>query len=232
MEEETSSIKKTARTAGLWYLIVAIISPFGLIYVPAKLIVPGNATVTVNNIMASEFLFRIGIVSFLLSQIASIFLVLALYRLFKRVDQKRALLMVALVLVSVPIGFLNMLNPLVVMFLLSGADFLSAFGTNQLNALVMVFLALQDYGTVLAEIFWGLWLFPFGLLVIKSGFFPKILGILLVVACFCYVAYSITCILFPNYNIMLLTVPAAVAEFSMILWLLIKGAKEKGPQAV
>jgi hypothetical protein len=159
-------------------------------------------------------------------------LILALYRLFKGVDQKRALLMVALVLVSIPIAFMNMINPLAVMFLLSGADFLSAFGTNQLNALVMVFLTLQDYGTILAQIFWGLWLFPFGLLVIKSGFFPKILGILLIVACFCYVAYSISSILFPQYNVMLVTVPAAVAEFSMILWLLIKGAKENEPRMV
>src|ERR671925_2242847 len=122
-----NSNKKLARIAGLWYLLMAITGPIGLLYVPSKLIVPGNATATANNIMTSESLFRIGIASNLICQIAFIFLVLALYRLLNDVNQQYASLMVALVLVSIPIAFLNMLNPLAVLLLLSGSSFLSVF---------------------------------------------------------------------------------------------------------
>lgn len=221
-----NSLKKTARTAGFWYLLMAITGPIGLLYVPAQLIVLGDATATAHNIMATESLFRIGIVSCLICQIAFIFLVLALYRLLKGVNQHHASLMVALVLVAVPIAFLNMLNPLTALLLLSGADFLTVFEPHQLHALAMVFLNLQQYGTTIVEIFWGLWLFPFGWLVFKSGFFPKILGVLLIIACFGYVVHSFTFLLFPRYEAMVASyaaVPEAIGELSMVLWLLIKG---------
>jgi hypothetical protein len=232
MQEEINSIKKNARIAGLWYLLMALTGPIGLLYVPLKLVVPGDATVTANNILASETLFRIGIVSNILCQVAFIFLVLALYRLLKGVDQQLALLMVALVLVAVPIAFLNMLNPLAVLLLLSGADFLSVFAADQLHALAMVFLNLQEYGTTIVEIFWGLWLLPFGLLVFKSGFLPKILGIFLIAACFGYVIHSFTFLLFPGYTdkvSSIVGVPEAIGELSMVLWLLIIGVREQKP---
>ena len=225
-----NSNKKLARIAGLWYLLMAITGPIGLLYVPSKLIVPGNATATANNIMTSESLFRIGIASNLICQIAFIFLVLALYRLLNDVNQQYASLMVALVLVSIPIAFLNMLNPLAVLLLLSGSSFLSVFEPDQLHALALVFLNLQEYGTVIVEIFWGLWLLPFGLLVFKSGFFPKILGVLLILACFGYVVHSFTFLLFPHYEAIVETyagVPEGIGELSMVLWLLIMGTKEQ-----
>jgi hypothetical protein len=209
---------------------MAITGPIGLLYVPSKLIVPGNATATANNIMTSESLFRIGIASNLICQIAFIFLVLALYRLLNDVNQQYASLMVALVLVSIPIAFLNMLNPLAVLLLLSGSSFLSVFEPDQLHALALVFLNLQEYGTVIVEIFWGLWLLPFGLLVFKSGFFPKILGVLLILACFGYVVHSFTFLLFPHYEAIVETyagVPEGIGELSMVLWLLIMGTKEQ-----
>jgi hypothetical protein len=221
-----NSLKKTARIAGFWYLLMAITGPIGLLYVPSKLIVPGDAAATANNIMASESLFRIGIVSNLLCQLAFIFLVLALYRLLKGVNQQHASLMVALVLVAVPIAFLNMLNPLAALLLLNGAGFLTVFEPNQLHALVMIFLNLQEHGNIIAQIFWGLWLFPFGWLVIKSGFFPRILGVLLIIACFGYLAHSLTFLLFPHYEAIVssyATMSEAIGEFSMVLWLLIKG---------
>ena len=227
-----NSNKKTARIAGFWYLLMAITGPIGLLYVPSRLIVPGDATETATNIMASETLFRLGIASNLLCQIAFVFLVLALYRLLKGVNQGHASLMVALVLVSVPIAFLNMLNPLAVLLLLSGSSFLTVFEPDQLHALVMVFVNLQEYGTVIVEIFWGLWLLPFGLLVFKSGFFPKILGVLLILACIGYVASSFTFILFPRFEEIVsayATMPEAIGELSMVLWLLIVGAKEQKP---
>jgi hypothetical protein len=232
MEEKMNSINKAARIAGFWYLLMAITGPIGLLYVPSKLIVPGDAAATASNILASESLFRIGIVSNILCQIAFIFLVLALYRLLKGVNQQDASLMVVLVLVAVPIAFLNMLNPLAALLLLSGASFLTVFEPNQLHALVMVFLNLQEYGTMIVQIFWGLWLLPFGLLVFKSGFFPKILGVLLIAACFGYVVHSFTFLLFPRYGDMVssfVAVPEAIGELSMVLWLLIIGAKEQKP---
>ena len=228
-----NSLKKAARTAGFWYLLMAITGPIGLLYVPSKLIVPGDATATASNIEASELLFRIGIVSNLVCQIAFIFLVLALYRLLKGVNQQHASLMVALVLVAVPIAFLNMLNPLAALLLLSDEGFLTVFEPDQLHALVMVFLNLQEHGNIIAEIFWGLWLFPFGWLVFKSGFFPKILGVLLIIACFGYLVHSLTFLLFPHYEAIVSSyaaVPEAIGELSMVLWLLIKGVNVQ-PQA-
>jgi Domain of unknown function (DUF4386) len=205
---------------------MAITGPIGLLYVPSQLIVPEDATATANNIVASESLFRIGIVSCLLCQVAFIFLVLALYRLLKGVNQQHASLMVALVLVAVPIAFLNMLNPLAALLLLSDDGFLTVFEPDQLHALVMVFLNLQEHGNIIAQIFWGLWLFPFGWLVFKSGFFPRILGVLFIIACFGYLVHSLTFLLFPHYEAIVSSyaaVPEAIGELSMVLWLLIKG---------
>ena len=150
------SPRKTARVAGFWYLMMAITGPIGLLYVPSKLIVPGDATTTANNILASESLFRVGIVSNILCQLAFIFLVLALYRLLKEVNKKHARLVVSLVMVAVPIAFLNELNHLVVLVLLSGADFLNVFAAEHLHALVMVFLNIYEQGNFVVEIFWGL----------------------------------------------------------------------------
>ncbi len=222
------STQRTARVAGLLYLLVGVTSAFSLMYVPSTLIVRGDATATAHNIIASELLFRIGIVSGLISQTSFIFLVLALYHLLKGVNNKYALLMVALAAVSVPIVLLNMLNQFAALILLSGPNFLSAFEKSQLDALVMVFLSLYNHGIFVAEIFWGLWLFPFGVLVFKSGFLPRILGILLIINCFAYLAISFTSLLLPDYRHIVsqvMLVPEAIGELSIIFWLLIKGAK-------
>src|SRR6266849_691181 len=127
---------------------------------------------------ASETLLRLGIASELIGFIIFIFVVLALYRLFKAVNEKHALAMAILLLVSIPISLLNVLNEIAALVLVSGADFLSAFETRQLDALAYLFLRLHSQGFVVAEIFWGLWLFPLGLLVIRSGFIPRVLGFL------------------------------------------------------
>jgi hypothetical protein len=225
-----NSLKKTARTAGLWYLIAAITGGFGLMYVPSVIIEPGNATVTANNIISSELLYRFGIASNLICQIAFIFQVLTLYLLLREVNKKQATLMVALVIVSIPIAFLNELNRIAPLILMSGADFLKVFNQNQLQAFVMASIDLYNWGISIVEIFWGLWLFPFGFLVYKSGFIPKIFGILLIVACFGYVIESFTFLLFPEKqeSIAIFTmVFGVVGEFSIILWLLIKGVNEQ-----
>src|SRR5437764_7212011 len=161
-----NSVKKQARVAGVLYLLASIPAPFCLIYVPSKLIVPGDATATANHVRASGTLLRFGIASELISSIVFIFVVLALYRLLKGVNKKNALAMVILLLVSIPISLLNALNDIAALILVSGADVLSVFDKRQLDALAYLFLRLHIQGFVVAAIFWVLWLFPFAILVI------------------------------------------------------------------
>ena len=226
-----NSIKRQARFAGLLYFLMGITAPIGLIYVPSRLIVSGDATATADRIRASQWLLRIGICSELFHQTIAIFLVLALYRLFKGVDEKQAVLMVILgALVSVPIVFLNVLNEIAALILVSGADFLSVFEGSQLDALGYLFLRLHGQGINVASIFWGLWLFPFGLLVIRSGFIPRILGVLMMIAGAAYLISSFTTLLLPRYANVVgqFAMILAMGELPIIFWLLIWGAKE-GP---
>jgi len=223
-----NALKKTARIAGFWYLLMGICSGFSMMYVDSKLYVPGDAAATVSKILASERLFRLGIVFNIVGQIAFLFLALALYKLFKAVDRDQARLMVILIVASVPIACLDMLNQYVPILLLSNAGYLSAFEPAQLNALAMVFLDMHKQGYFIAEFFWGLWLFPFGLLMFKSGFMSKTLGVLLMAGCFGYLGECLVIFLFPGHKAM--SDPgiaiAALAEISSILWLLIKGVKD------
>ncbi len=222
------STKKQARVAGLLYLLGSIPAPIGLVYVPSKLIASGDATATADRIRASESLLRIGIASELFPQVIFIFLVLALYRLFKAVNETLARQMVILgALVSVPIVFLNVLNEIAALVLVSGADFLSVFDKRQLDTLAYLFLRLHEQGIIVVSIFWGLWLFPFGMLVIRSGFIPRVLGVLLMIAGFGYLASSFTSLLLPQYAKLVgqFAMVLYFGELPIIFWLLIWGAK-------
>lgn len=225
-----NSTKKTARVAGLLYLLMALTGAFSIMYIPSTFIVPGDAAATAGRIKDSESLYRIGIVSDLITQILFILLVLTLYRLLKAVDQRYASLMVILVLVSVPISFINTLNQAAPLVILRGTTFSSAFDQSQLDALAMMFLNLRSFGVSVVSVFWGLWLFPFGLLVYRSGFLPRILGVFLILGCFAYLADSLTSLLLPAYGPMVsqfALLPLALGEFSMIFWLLIVGARDR-----
>jgi hypothetical protein len=226
---EMNSIKKQARIAGLLYLLASIIGFFCLAYVPGKLIVSGDATATANHIRASETLIRFGIASELIAFIIFIFVVLALYRLFKAVNGKHALAMAILLLVSIPISLLNVLNEIAALILVSGTEFLSAFEKGRLDALAYLFLRLHGQGFVVAEIFWGLWLFPFGVLVIRSGFIPRFLGVLLFIAGSGYLASSFTSLLLPSYRHFVdqFAMILEAGELPIIFWLLIWGAKNQ-----
>jgi hypothetical protein len=224
------SIKKQARRAGWLYLALLVTAPIGLILVPDKLIVSGNATATVENIKASESLFRVGIASELFGQVILIFLTLALYRLFKSVNEYLAVLVVVLgALVSVPIAFFNVVNELAALVLVSGADFLSVFDQRQLDALAYLFLRLHGKGLLVVGIFWGLWLFPFGILVVRSGFIPRVLGFLMMIAGFSYLADSLTALLLPQLTgaVSQVSMILSFGEMPIILWLAIWGAKVK-----
>jgi hypothetical protein len=224
-----NSTKKTARLAGVLYLVNGVTGFFGIIYVPSRLIVSGNAAATANNILASERLFRVGIVSELICAAEFVFLLWVLYRLLAGVSRTHASLMVILGLVFVPIMCVNVLNEIAALTLLRGADFLSVFDKRQLEAMAMLFLDLHRYGYVVGWIF-GLWLFPFGVLVFKSGFLPRILGVLLIAACFGYLADSLTPLLLPGYADIVgrfASIALTLGEPAIILWLLIRGAKDQ-----
>jgi len=216
---ETSPLTH-ARVAGFFYVVANLPAPFTLLYLPSRFIVRGDAAATAANIMASESLFRFGIVLNLFTFIGQIFLVLALYQLLKVVSKNFASLMVIFALAAVPIAMLNELTQLAVLQLLSGADYLKVFTTEQLQALAYLFLRLHSQGLNIAQIFWGLWLFPMGYLVFKSGFLPRILGILLMIGCFGYVIQSFAAFLGYNVSIIFFT---GWVELLFLLWLLIKG---------
>jgi hypothetical protein len=224
-----TSNKKTARLAGFLYFVLAIIGAFTLLYAPSKLIVPGNAAATANSITASESLFRLSAVSGLILQVVFLVLALTLYKLFQEVNRAYAALMVALVVVAAPIGFINMLNQFAALHLLGGADYLKVFGPDQLNAAAMFFINQYNLGVIAVEIFWGLWLLPLGLLILKSDFIPKILGVLLIIACAGYLIDFFTRLLSPNYAAIIESVVGVTkfGELAIIFWLLIKGVKKQ-----
>jgi hypothetical protein len=217
--------KKTARIAGLLYLLMGVASTLSL-NIPSAFIVRGDAAATAEKIASSQLFYRFCVISDLAAQILFVFLVLVLYQLFTEVDKRLARLMVALVLVQVPMAFANMLSGIAPLVLLNGADFWSVFDKHQLDALAMGSLILRGYGINAIIALWGLWLLPFGLLVFRSGFIPRILGVFLIVACFSDLAISVTCLLFPAYErIVHKLLIFGVGELLIILWLLIKGAR-------
>jgi hypothetical protein len=218
---------KTARIAGLLYVLMMPLGLLGIMYVPTVLVVARDAVTTSKNIMANIGMFRLSIVTALLVQVAHIFIVLLLYQLLKPVDKNWAALMVIFMLVGVPITMLNELNHFAVQLLLSGADHLNVFTASQLQTLVLVFHDLHEYViNSIASIFWGLWLLPMGYLVFKSGFISKIPGVLLIIAGFGYLVDTFAKILSPSYGTtMIATVIMATlfGEVAFPIWLLIKG---------
>jgi len=219
------------RSAGLLYILVSLIGFFALGYVPGKLIVDGNAAATAANIAAHETLFRLGIAGELIGQAGFIFVALALYRLLEGVSRRQAALMVTLILVSIPIAFLNELNAFAALLLARGSDALSAFDKPQRDALAMLFIELHGRGFGVAEMFWGLWLFPLALLVYRSRFLPRFLGVWLAVAGVAWVVLSLTSVLLPQYEERMYAVlqPAFFGEIAFMLWLVIKGARPPEP---
>ena len=221
------STDKAARVAGAVYLSMVLTAPFSLIYIPGKLIVRGDATATAANILAHETLFRLAIFTELVGHVIFICLGIALYRLFSNVSRNWALLLVGFVLVSAAVGFLNTLNNIAALVLFRGGEFLSVFDTAQLNALGMLCLRLHSQGIFMDEIFWGVWLFPFGLLVFRCGFLPRFIGVWLMINCFGYVVLSVIALFFQSYYNTAFTMlqPVLFGELVIMLWLLIKGAK-------
>lgn len=224
-----NSRKDAGRLAGLMYLGFGLFSAFSLAYLPSIFYVSGDVAATAHNIVTHEMLFRVGIAAGLIGAAGFLFVPMTLYSLLKTVDKKLAALMVTLFAVSVPISFVNELNHIAALRLASDASLLSAFTKPQLDALATVFLNLWGHGNLLAQIFWGLWLFPFALLILKSGFLPKAIGVLLIVACFGYLAASFAELLLPVYGhavSMISAATGAAGELPVTLWLLITGGRD------
>ncbi|KJS16948.1 MAG: hypothetical protein VR69_07190 [Peptococcaceae bacterium BRH_c4b] len=222
-----STNKKTARLAGFLWLLMFIFGPIAQI-VRSKIFVIGDIEATANNILANEFLFRLGFVSDLIMMVIFLLLPLVLYKLLNTVDKNLSILMVIFVIVSVPINMLNLLNEFSSLHLLSGAEYLSVFEIRQIKAQAMLSYDLYLHGYEIANIFFALWLVPLGILVYRSGFLPRVLGILLVVGGCGLLLEVFIHFLFPNCVIVntILLIPQTIAEFSFLIWILIRGINE------
>jgi hypothetical protein len=221
------SQRKAVTYLRILYPLWVVVGLFGIMYVPTTLIVPGDAAETAHNLVANELLFNLGIISSLVTQLMHIVFVLVFYELFKSVSKNQAALIVILGLVGVPISMLNDLNRVAALLVLSGADYWAVFTADQLQSLMMFFLALNEQGILIASIFWGLWLFPIGTLIYRSRYFPRIFGHLLILAGFGYLLGSLAHLLLPNDEAIYFQVLDILTfgELIFALWVVVRGAK-------
>jgi hypothetical protein len=230
MKAQSTSVKSTARLAGLLYLAWIITGLFAMFYVPSQIDIKRDATTTAQSILTHEVLFRISTVNDILSGTIWVIMALVLYRLFKPVEEFLARLLVALVLVQIPnVFFMGALNTASLMAF--KGDILKTFELAQRQDLAVSFLRINDYGTMILEAFWGLWLFPLGILVWKSRFLPRFLGVWLILTGVFYLVLSVTDVMLPQWRDSVLhspiALPVEVGEVAFMLWLLIMGAKER-----
>jgi len=215
------------RVAGLWYLLLVLIGPLRLIYIPNTLFVPHDATATVNNIVAHEWLFRFGIVADLAGAVVLVMMTLALYRLFEGVSPHLAVQVVIFGgVMPALIYIVNSVSDAATLMIVKEPGVLAAFTQPQRDALAGLFLQLHDHQVTSAEILWGVWLFPLGTLIYRSGFMPRFLGVWLLINGIAYVALSLTGLLIPERQdaLFFYAQPAFFGEIALVLWLLIKGA--------
>jgi len=223
-----TSPKSVARTAGLLYLVVAVVGAFAHFFVRARVYVPGDAATTAANVQANASLVRVGVVADLVQATCFLFVGMSLYRLLQHVDPSVARAMVLFVAVTVGIICLNMVHQLGALLVATDPSYATAFGAEGADALVLLLLDLQHYGYLIAQIFFGLWLFPLGLLAYRSALFPRPLGILLMLGTLSYLVDVLLQFLAPELAdaiSALVLAPATLGEVSMLLYLLIKGVR-------
>lgn len=223
--------KKTARVAGLLYLIVVLTGMFSLAYVPSQLVLSGDAAGIVASFQRNETLYRFGIMASVLCYTTFLLLPLALYRLLAEYGKVAGVLMVGFAVVSVPLSFFNVLHQFEILSLLHASDYMNPFSPAQVNALIMSIFQKYRGGLLFSKIFWGLWLAPFGYLVYKSGILPKVLGVMLMLGCAGYLVDFFGALLVSNYRETLVAnyagLPAAIGEIGICVWLLTMGAKDR-----
>jgi hypothetical protein len=228
--EPARSLAGTARFVGLLYLVAVVLGPFSLIVVPSVIVVSGNAAATADNIRSHEMLLRLGIFGDVITGTVFLFVVLALYQLLKGVDRNLASVMVILGgIIPLPIFCINAMNWIAALLIAHGTGYWLAFSQEQRDALAMLFMQLHRQGNVVNSIFWGLWLLPFGTLVIKSQFLPRILGIWLLIDGVSYLATSSVGLLIPQDLDLVnaITQPALFGELAIMVWLIVMGARER-----
>ncbi|MEU7898169.1 DUF4386 domain-containing protein [Nonomuraea sp. NPDC049152] len=220
---------RLARTVGVYYLVVAVLGGFAHGYVRGNVYVPGNAAVTADNVVANASLVRIGFAADLVQATLMLFVVMALYRLLRHVSTDTARAMVIFVVVSTAITCLNMLNQLGALLVATEPSYARALGADGSDVLVLLLLDLQHGGYLIAQIFFGLWLFPLGMLAYRSGMFPKPLGAVLMLGTISYLLDVALQFLAPNLadtiSAPVLVPVVIIAEVSMLGYLLIKGVK-------
>jgi len=223
-----SSLKRTARIAGLWYLGFTL-APFYLMYVPSLTVVRNDASATAVHILAHERLFRWGMLAETLGAVIFMGLALALYRLFEDVDRHRARQLVALVLVSSALGVVPVIFSAAALLVLRGGPAFAAFDGPTREAVGLLLTRMHGQASGINQMFWGLWLLPFGSLVVSSRFLPRWLGYWLLLDGVAWIVVSTTWFLAPDYTNALFRYfqPAFLAELAAMLWLLIVGAKEQ-----
>lgn len=225
MDKEISKRNKIARLAGLLYVLLVISGLIYLVYIPSTLIDWQNASKTFENIKNSIYLFKVGILVAICSFLIFTILPLVLYKLLNSINKSAAFLMVLFALISIPVSFVNILNKFSIVSLLK--DNQSNLGASGLEEQIMFYLEQYSNGLEVLQIFWGLWLLPFGYLVFKSSFLPKILGAFLMLGFFGYLISFFGGFLFENFSNTILSnfigLPAAIGEIGIALWLLIVG---------
>jgi hypothetical protein len=231
--QSATEIKRTARTAGLLYLAMSVLAMISYFYLSRLFFVSDDPAATARNILDKEQLYRFSMLCDVFVQLLFILVVLALYRLFKEVDRNQARLMVALVGTGIVAQFAGFALNAVPLMLLKGSSYASAFDRQQLEGLSYAALSLTGKQGELLTAIWGLWLFPFAVLTIKSGFLPKFLGVLLLLSGIAYVVSSVTAVGFPEHVAMVrkFAMPLYFGEFVVVLWLAIVGAKPRMAEA-
>jgi hypothetical protein len=229
IKEKKNNIQRTARLAGVLYLLLTFISIPVHFIIPSQLIVAGDAVATASNIITSQGLFRMGIAAELILLLCEVVLTVLLYLLLRPVNKTLSLVAAASRFVMTIIHGANLLNHFIVLLLLGGAGYLTVFAPNQLQAFAMTFINAYEYGFTIGIVFLVLHASIVGYLIFKSGYFPRILGLLFIIASVGYLIDSFSHILIPNYKTgpVYIAIPIAIAEIAFPLWLLIKGVKEE-----
>jgi hypothetical protein len=210
-------------------LLVILIAPLRLVYIPSKLFVGADMAATIHGIATHEMLFRFGIVSDLVTGAVSLVLTFTLYQLFKDVNKNWALLMLMLGFMDTPLYFFNTLNDMATLILVQGADFLAGFNQDQRAGLAMMFMRMHSMMTFASEIFWGLWLFPLAALVHRCGFLPRFLAVWLAINGVAYLALSYAGLVQPQYDDLVagLAFPCQLGEVAFVLWIITRGARQR-----
>jgi len=221
-----ASPRRLARIAGALYLIVIVGGAFAIGYVPAAIVVPGDAAATAHNIQANELLYRLGIVLHIVTLCCNLPLAVIFYDLFKVVNRRFAWLVVFFTLVGTAVEGANLSNQFAPLTLLAGGPYSTALTSAQLQALAYLPADSQEVSYAINTVFFSFYGLALGYLVFRSTFMPRVIGLLLAFGALCYLTYSVAALLSPGFAHRLvpyLQLPSLVGEGSLCLWMLIVG---------